>query len=88
MKLSLTIIVCELLLVVILTKANNVYAEWIIPSQLNEAYKNAQHYSNSNNSISYTLASRGQDHNSTTTRTSAITIPIEKTPSSSVQKNR
>ena len=91
MKLSLTIIVCGLLLlVVILTKTNNVYAEWIIPSQLNEAYKNAQHYSNSNNSISYILAGRGQDHNSTTTttRTAAISIAIEKTPSSSVQKNK
>jgi hypothetical protein len=36
--LSLTIIVCGLL-VVIPTKANDEYAEWIIPSQLNEAYK-------------------------------------------------
>jgi hypothetical protein len=89
MKLSLTIIACGLLLlVIILTKTNNVYAEWIIPSQLNEAYKNAQHYSNSNNSISYILAGRGQDHNSTTTRTAAISIAIEKTPSSSVQKNK
>ena len=89
MKLSLTIIVWGLLVVVILTKANNVYAEWIIPSQLNEAYKNAQHYSNStsNSSTAFIRAAIGQDHNSTRT-TAAITIAIEKTPSLSVPKNK
>jgi hypothetical protein len=69
-KLSLTIIVWGLLVVVILTKANNVYAEWIIPSQLNEAYKNAQHYSNStsnSNSTASIPAVRGQDHTLTGT---------------------
>ena len=73
MELSLTIIVCGLL-VVILTKANDEYAEWIIPSQLNEAYKNAQHYSNSNSTTSIP-AVRGQDHNSTTT-TAAISSSL------------
>jgi hypothetical protein len=58
---SLTIIVCGLLLVVILTKANDAYAEWIIPSQLNEAYKNAQHYSNSSNNTSIPALRIGQD---------------------------
>jgi hypothetical protein len=63
MELSLTIIVCGLL-VVILTKANDdAYAQWIIPSQLNEAYKNAQHYSNSS-STTFIPAARGEDHNS------------------------
>jgi hypothetical protein len=70
---SLTIIVCGLLLVVILTKANDAYAEWIISSQLNEAYKNAQHYSNS--STTSIPAVRGQDHNSTTT-TAAISSSL------------
>ena len=89
MKLPLTIIVWGLLVVVILTKANNVYAEWIIPSQLNEAYKIAQHYSNSiSNSNSTTSIPAGQDHNSTRTTTTAMTIAIEKTPSSSVPKNK
>jgi hypothetical protein len=76
-KLPLIIIVCGLLLVVILTKANDAYAQWIIPSQLNEAYKNAQHYSsNSNSSSTASIPTAiGQDHNSTT---SAITIAIEK----------
>ena len=59
-ELSLTIIVCGLL-VVILTKANDAYAEWIIPSQLNEAYKNAQHYSNSSNNTSIPALGIGQD---------------------------
>jgi hypothetical protein len=72
MELSLTIIVCGLL-VVILTKANDdAYAQWIIPSQLNEAYKNAQHYSNS--STTFIPAARGQDHNSTTTTTTMAVI--------------
>jgi CRISPR/Cas system CMR-associated protein Cmr5 small subunit len=45
----------------LLTKANNAYAEWIIPSQLKEAYKNAQnHSSDSSTSIP---AVRAQDHN-------------------------
>lgn len=76
MKLPLTIIVWGLLVVVILTKANNVYAEWIIPSQLNEAYKNAQHYSsNSNSSSTASIPTAiGQDHNSTTTRTTTTAI--------------
>jgi hypothetical protein len=74
---SLTIIVCGLLLV-ILTKADNAYAQWIIPSQLNEAYKNAQHYSNSSSSTSF-HAVREQDHNSATT--AAVTMAIEKAPS-------
>jgi hypothetical protein len=60
-ELSLTIIVCGLL-VVILTKANDdAYAEWIIPSHLNEAYKNAQHYSNSSNNTSIPALGIGQD---------------------------
>jgi hypothetical protein len=66
MELSLTIIVCGLLLL-ILTKANDAYAEWIIPSQINEAYKNAQHYSNSCNNTSIPAVRIGQGHNSTTT---------------------
>jgi hypothetical protein len=76
MKLPLTIIVWGLLVVAILTKANNVYAEWIIPSQLNEAYKNAQHYSsNSNSSSTASIPTAiGQDHNSTTTRTTTTAI--------------
>jgi hypothetical protein len=45
----------------ILTKANDAYAEWIIPSQLNEAYKNAQHYSNSSNNTSIPALRIGQD---------------------------
>ena len=86
MELSLTIIVCGLL-VVILTKANNVYAEWIIPSQLNEAYKNAQHYSNSNSNSSTTFISavRGQDHNSTTTTTMAVISSSLSTNSNKLQ---
>jgi hypothetical protein len=36
---------------VLLTKTNIAYAEWIIPSQLNEAYKNAQHYNSNSTSI-------------------------------------
>jgi hypothetical protein len=63
MELSLAIIVCGLL-VAILTKANGAYAQWIIPSQLNEAYKNAQHCSNSSGSTSTTsipAARIGQD---------------------------
>jgi hypothetical protein len=54
MELSLAIIVCGLL-VAILTKANGAYAQWIIPSQLNEAYKNAQHYSNSSGSTTTSI---------------------------------
>jgi hypothetical protein len=75
-KLPLIIIVCGLLLVVILTKANDAYAQWIIPSQLNEAYKNAQHYSsNSNSSSTASIPTAiGQDHNSTTTRTTTTAI--------------
>jgi hypothetical protein len=74
MELSLTIIVCGLL-VVILTKANDdAYAQWIIPSQLNEAYKNAQHYSNS--STTFIPAARGQDHNSTTTTMAVISSSL------------
>jgi hypothetical protein len=72
---SLTIIVCGLLLV-ILTKANDdAYAQWIIPSQLNEAYKNAQHYINSSSST-FIPAVRGQDHNSTTTTMAVISSSL------------
>jgi hypothetical protein len=63
---------------VLLIKANNVYAEWIIPSQLNEAYKNAQNHSSNSTSIP---AVRAQDHNPITAGA------IEKRPSS-VAKNR
>jgi hypothetical protein len=63
---------------VLLTKLNNAYAEWIIRSQLNEAYKNAQHYRSNSTSLP---AVRIQDHNPITTSV------IEKTPSS-VAKNR
>jgi|SRR6188472_161452 len=75
-KLPLITIVCGLLLVVILTKANDAYAQWIIPSQLNEAYKNAQHYSsNSNSSSTASIPTAiGQDHNCTTTRTTTTAI--------------
>ena len=62
----------------LLTKANNAYAEWIIPSQLKEAYKNAQNQSSDSTSIPVV---RAQDHNSMTADA------IEKTPSS-VAKNR
>jgi hypothetical protein len=62
---------------VISTKANNAYAEWFIPSQLNEAYKNAQNDSNSTSIPTVRI----QDHNPITTSV------IEKTPSS-VAKNR
>jgi hypothetical protein len=54
-----------------------VYAEWIIPSQLNEAYKNAQNHSSDSTSIP---AVRAQDHNPITADA------IEKRPSS-VAKN-
>jgi hypothetical protein len=64
---------------VLLTKANNAYAQWIIPSQLNEAYKNAQNHSS--NSITSFPAVRAQDHNPTTA------AAIEKMLSS-VAKNR
>ena len=75
MELSLTIIVCELLLVIV-TKANDdAYAQWIIPSQLNEAYKNAQHYSNSS-STTFIPAVKGQDHNSTTTIMAVISSSL------------
>ena len=74
--LSAIIVFCGLQ--VLLTKLNNAYAEWIIPSQLNEAYKNAQHYSSNSTSIP---AVRIQDHNTMTGAT------IERTPSS-VAKNR
>jgi hypothetical protein len=73
--LSAIIVFCGLQ--VLLTKLNNAYAEWIIPSQLNEAYKNAQNDSNSTS----IHAIRIQDHNPITTSV------IEKTPSS-VAKNR
>jgi hypothetical protein len=64
---------------VLLTKANNAYAQWIIPSQLNEEYKNAQNHSS--NSITSFPAVRAQDHNPTTA------AAIEKMLSS-VAKNR
>jgi hypothetical protein len=84
MELSLTIIVCELLLVIV-TKANDdAYAQWIIPSQLNEAYKNAQHYSNSS-STTFIPAVKGQDHNSTTTTTMAVISSSLSTNSNKLQ---
>jgi hypothetical protein len=43
---------------IILTTANNAHAEWIIPSQLNEAYKNMAN--------STTSAVRGQNNQPTT----------------------
>jgi hypothetical protein len=43
---------------IILTTANNAHAEWIIPSQLNEAYKNTAN--------STTSAARGQNNQPTT----------------------
>jgi hypothetical protein len=64
MELSLTIIVCELLLVIV-TKANDdAYAQWIIPSQLNEAYKNAQDYSNSSSTTTMAVISSSLSTNS------------------------
>jgi hypothetical protein len=63
---------------VLLTKSNIAYAEWIIPSQLNESYKNAQHYNSNSTSIP---AATAQDYNPMTG------AAIEKTPSS-VAKNR
>jgi hypothetical protein len=60
MELSLTIIVCGLV-VVIPTKANDVYSQWIIPSQLNEAYKNARHDSNSSDNTSILALRIGHD---------------------------
>jgi hypothetical protein len=75
MELSLTIVVCGFL-VIILTKANDdAYAQWIIPSQLNEAYKNAQHYSNSS-STTFIPAVKEQDHNSTTTTMAVISSSL------------
>jgi hypothetical protein len=64
---------------VLLTKANNAYAEWIIPSQLKEAYKNAQNHSSDSSTSIPTV--RAQDRNPMTADA------IEKTPSS-VAKNR
>jgi hypothetical protein len=43
---------------IILTTANNAHAEWIIPSQLNKAYKNTAN--------STTSAVRGQNNQPTT----------------------
>jgi hypothetical protein len=59
MILVIVVAIFELQQIILLTTANNAHAEWIIPSQLNEAYKN-------NTTNSTTSAVRGQNNQPTT----------------------